>query len=836
MSNTMERDPTSQVIFALDQVDCDPRQTGQSQWESRCPAHNGSRRNLSILHGDDGRCLVHCHHEPSCSPESIVASLGLSIADLYPGREEGPGGSRPDDGKANCRAHQTPQLALSRIVKPFGAPSSHWSYAKPDGSEAFRVYRFDMTNSETGQPEKTYRPVHKTGDGWVLGDPPGLLPLYRLPELGDASTIYVCEGEKASDAIRDLGLVSTTSAHGAQSPHKTDWSPLAGKEIVILPDNDEAGEGYTRKVRDLLAKVDSPPTVRIVHLPTVWATSSPIPQGGDAADWVRDGVPDGWTPEDCCRKLEEVAADTPATYLVKGTRDSEAASEPLLPVGSTEDREELPIILPEWPAPVATDALHGLAGDIVRLIEPHTEADPVALLIQLLIGFGNIIGRSAHVVVGALKHYANEFAVLVGQTAAGRKGTSLAEALRFLAPCDPGWSASRVQGGLSSGEGLIYHVRDALTKREQIREKGKVIGTREIPDDPGEADKRLFVTETELGGTLKVMTRDGNTLSSLIRDAWDKGNLGTLVKNFPLRATGAHISIVGHITNAELRRFLSATDAVNGFANRFMWIAVHRTRMLPFGGNVPQADVDRLVARLKETADFGRSAFSLELSKKARDLWLVEYEKLAGARPGMLGSVTSRAEVHVLRLALIYAILDKSKLIKVVHLRAGLAVWDYALRSAAYIFGVRAGDRDADSILEALRASESGLSRDQIRNQVFTRNMPSHRIGEKLSLLASQGLAKGFTMRGPGPGRPTELWVACNPYATNAENTPGGSGENYGVNGVEASPDTDDDESSEDSGEENASAADESSPSGQAGDSSDQDEEMVDQAENVEYF
>jgi len=136
---------------------------------------------------------------------------------------------------------------------------------------------------------------------------------------------------------------------------------------------------------------------------------------------------------------------------------------------------------------------------------------------------------------------------------------------------------------------LIYHVRDASTKREPIREKGKITGYQEVEDDAGESDKRLWATESEFGGMLKVMTREGNTLSSLTRDAWDKGQLGTLTRNCPLRASGAHISIVGHITAGELSRYLSATDAVNGFANRFLWVAVRRSKLLPLGGGHPRA-------------------------------------------------------------------------------------------------------------------------------------------------------------------------------------------------------------------------------------------------------
>jgi hypothetical protein len=81
-----------------------------------------------------------------------------------------------------------------------------------------------------------------------------------------------------------------------------------------------------------------------------------------------------------------------------------------------------------------------------------------------------------------------------------------------------------------------------------------------------------------------VLAREGNTLSAVVRQAWDGEPLQTMVRNDPLRATGAHIGIVGHITRDELLRYLTATELANGFANRFLLVGVERSKLLPFGG------------------------------------------------------------------------------------------------------------------------------------------------------------------------------------------------------------------------------------------------------------
>src|SRR5436309_1951663 len=78
----------------------------------------------------------------------------------------------------------------------------------------------------------------------------------------------------------------------------------------------------------------------------------------------------------------------------------------------------------DFPEPLTETAFYGLAGDIVRRIEPHTEADRAALLFQLLAALGNIIGRSAYMIADGARHYLNLFVLLVGLTSKSRKGTS----------------------------------------------------------------------------------------------------------------------------------------------------------------------------------------------------------------------------------------------------------------------------------------------------------------------------------------------------------------------------------------------------------------------------
>jgi Protein of unknown function (DUF3987) len=399
-----------------------------------------------------------------------------------------------------------------------------------------------------------------------------------------------------------------------------------------------------------------------------------------------------------------------------------------------------------WPV-LGDDAYHGLPGRIVRAIEPHTEADPVAVLISLLSAFGNACGRGAFFRVNADRHHPKINAVLVGETSKSRKGMSWGFVRDLMHAVDPYWVEERVENGLSSGEGLIYQVRD---KRKGVNKEGDTVVV-----DAGAEDKRLFVLEGEFAGVLKVATREGNTLSAIIRTAWDSGKLSTLTKNSPMKATDSHVSIVGHVTATELVRLLSDSDAHNGFANRFLWVCVKRSKMLPFGGQWESQNVAGAVSLLGEVLRFAKAAGEMRWGESAKPLWMERYPSLSEGAPGLLGAVTGRAEAQVVRLACVYALMDSSVTIELEHLKAALAVWDYAGASARYIFGDRTGDAVADRIEEMLTGAPEGLTRAQIRD-AFGRNKSSELIGAALELLERHG--RVFKVIEPTGGRPAERW------------------------------------------------------------------------------
>ncbi|HEY6367485.1 MAG TPA: DUF3987 domain-containing protein [Candidatus Binatia bacterium] len=393
-------------------------------------------------------------------------------------------------------------------------------------------------------------------------------------------------------------------------------------------------------------------------------------------------------------------------------------------------KEQKPVLDPE--------ALHRLAGEIVKTIDPYTESDPVAILTNILTAFGNVIGPIPYFRVENTRHHLNLFIVQTGDTAKGWKGTGWSTPRRMFKEIDTEWIDKRVTGELSSGEGLIFAVRDKRIEKIPDK-KPDVVDYREVIVDHGVEDKRLLLVEEELAQALKVMSREGNILSAVIRQAWDGGNLNPLTKSNPIKATGAHISIIGHITKAELLRHLTATEQSNGFANRFCWFVVARSKCIANPTGIPEETLAPLIEQLRDATDFARKTGEIRRDKNAAAIWEAIYPQLSEGKPGLMGAVISRAEAQVMRIACIYSLLDKSELVRAEHLRAALALWDYSEKSAAAVFGELIGDPAVDKAARALRAKGT-LTMTELHG-LFGRNAPKAEIERVASVLLKQRIA-----------------------------------------------------------------------------------------------
>jgi hypothetical protein len=396
-----------------------------------------------------------------------------------------------------------------------------------------------------------------------------------------------------------------------------------------------------------------------------------------------------------------------------------------------------------WPAPPAPAAYQGLAGEIVKTIAPHTEADPVAILAQLLVAFGAAVGRGAYYQVGPTQHYPNQYLLLVGESSRARKGMAWDHVRALTRQADP-TIVARILTGLSSGEGLVWAVRDAT------------------PQDPGAGDRRLLTVETEFASVMKSTSRENNTLSTTLRNGWDSRPLQLLTRTAPASAAAPHISLIGHITAAELRHHATTLEIANGLLNRFLLVCCRRTRLLPEGGKPDPLAGTGLISYLAATLKHAQAAGQLRLHEQARELWHHAYRQLADTDPGgITGAICARAEAHTIRLALIYALIDGERHIKAEHLQAALALWDYAARCATWTLHGATGNPLAEQIHAALLQNHpGGLTRSQI-NDTLQHNQPADHIQRALDALQLAGRAARSQI--PTGGRPAELWTAATP-------------------------------------------------------------------------
>lgn len=407
--------------------------------------------------------------------------------------------------------------------------------------------------------------------------------------------------------------------------------------------------------------------------------------------------------------------------------------------------------LPEaWPPPIKQDAFYGLAGEIVERIAPQTEGDPVALLLNTLICFGSAAGRATFARVENSIHPMIENVGITGATSKGRKGTAWDHSRDLFDRVDPVWT-KRIASGLSSGEGLVYNVRDPIEKEVKDKDGNTTI---QIVDE-GVRDKRLLVVETEFASVLKMIVREGNTLSPILRQAWDSGGLRVLTKNSPAQASGAHVSIMGHITKEELLRHITETDLANGLANRFLWVLVKRSKILPRGGERPEWG--EIVPKLRAALEWARRPKEISRDEEAEAAWADIYEELSEGQPGLLGAVTNRAEAHVLRLSLFYAAMDMSPTVQMPHLMAGLALWEYAAASAQCIFGDKLGDPEADRILSAIASTPEQYMDKTGIGRVFSGHMPRPKLEKLIELLLNTGRVWRDEIQTTG-GRPREIF------------------------------------------------------------------------------
>jgi hypothetical protein len=373
-----------------------------------------------------------------------------------------------------------------------------------------------------------------------------------------------------------------------------------------------------------------------------------------------------------------------------------------------------------WPT-LEPAALYGIAGELVETIRPHTEADDAGLLVATLVDFGAMVGPAPHAAAGSADHPARLNACLVGRSSKGRKGTAVTTVGRVMRQVDQRYSTERRLNGFGSGESIV----DAL---------------RGVEDN---YDPRLLINEPEFARILSVASRDGSTLSAIVRQGWDGGRLAVRSRSGTTVAENSHLCVLAQCTVEELRAKLTSTEVANGFANRFLFVCVRKARSLPSGGHLDDADLAPFVRKFALFADAASKLGRIVRTPDAEELWADLYRQMdEDEPPGLLGAIIARDQPQTLRLSVAYCLLDGAKRIDVAHVQAAASLWQYCRDSAAYVFGESIGNPTADRLLQGIRAAGSeGLDGRQ-RSALFAGHKTHAELEQALQLLESKDLVE----------------------------------------------------------------------------------------------
>lgn len=428
----------------------------------------------------------------------------------------------------------------------------------------------------------------------------------------------------------------------------------------------------------------------------------------------------------------------------------------------------------EWPKPIDETGRFGIAGEFVNLVAPHTEADPNAILLAFLTYAGNAMGRNFFVTAGADQHFGNLFLCIIGPTGFGRKGSAMSVVDAFYKFGSPPRMGHQLKG-MSTGESIVYEVHDDIYKHTFDKKSGKY---ERMLAEPNVPEKRLLYKLSEFQQCLANMRKNDSILPSILRTAWDQGDISTPAKTSRATATGAHISIVSAMSREELMKETSASDAENGTLNRFLFCCSHRSKLLPQGGEFQKLyrseQWKALQQRLAMNIDTLEEQVHMHRDIDAEESWGLNekpfrglYGKLNQPRIGLWGAVTARAPQMVLRLALITSAINgpspatKNYAIRNEHLNAAEEIWRYCDDSTKFVFGDRMNDPIASEVMEKMRGvSPHGLTKTQIY-RIWRGKSKEHQhteIDRALIWLSHTGIAR--VERTETGGRPVETWYA----------------------------------------------------------------------------
>lgn len=368
----------------------------------------------------------------------------------------------------------------------------------------------------------------------------------------------------------------------------------------------------------------------------------------------------------------------------------------------------------------------GRIREVIDLVEPETEADPVGVLAALLSQASCFLGDKLILDDGGRRTPVSLWTLLIGPTGKGRKGTAYGMAARVMDKAAPDFLSAHETSGASSGAGIInafVRRRDgALEAMRECQEAGKEY------DGLHPGDSRMLLVEEEYATVLKRGKRDA-TLQGVMRKAWDAQDLQNMVKDGGV-IRSPHFVIHGHITAKEFRDNLSSTDVAGGSYNRMLCVSVLRSKRLGKRHRIDEDAIRQAGSTLRHGLTEAARIGSIDFSDEAIDLFddsLTEEIEEYGADDETIQDFLPRAEANVGRVAALYAALDGRDEIEVADVRAAWNFVRYCLDSIADVMGAPEDD-NVSKVVRVLRQHPEGLKSRELQRMTKV-------VGPELALI-----------------------------------------------------------------------------------------------------
>lgn len=213
-----------------------------------------------------------------------------------------------------------------------------------------------------------------------------------------------------------------------------------------------------------------------------------------------------------------------------------------------------------------------------------------------------------------------------------------------------------------------------------------------------------------------------------------------LTRNTPLKATGKHLSIIGHMAASDMDRHVQDIDIHNGFVNRIIWVCVRRSKYLSDPAPPPEDGMTDCANSLAEGIAYGGGRGLVPFTSEAKEVWDPLYKKYERGHTGVLGAFLGRASSQIRRLATIYAVSEMEPMVGVEHLEAAVALWEYSAASVRYLLRGKLSADPAARVQAALAAAGGGMTQTEI-SRLFGGNKSKDELQSIMSDLLSLGLA-----------------------------------------------------------------------------------------------